>query len=42
MNGISEQFNKVINTKAQVLMANAGVNKNLWPETVKTLVYLAN
>ena len=42
MNGVSERSNGVINTKARALIADAGVDENLWPEAVKTLVYLAN
>ena len=42
MNGISERSNGVINTKARALIADAGVNENLWPEAVKTSAYLAN
>ena len=42
MDGISERSNGVINTKARALIADAGVNENLWPEAVKTSAYLAN
>ena len=42
MNGISECSNRVIKIKAQALIADSGVNENLWPEAVKTLAYLAN
>ena len=41
MHGISERSNGVINTKARALIADAGVNENLWPEA-KTSAYLAN
>ncbi len=36
MNGISERSNGVINTKARALIADSGVNDNLWPEAIKT------
>lgn len=42
MNSTSKQSNEVINTKVWALIADARVNKNLWPEDVKTSVYLAN
>ncbi len=28
MNGISEYFNRIINTKAQALIADSGINEN--------------
>lgn len=42
MNNISERSNRIINTKAPVLIANSEVNKNLWPEIIKILVDLSN
>lgn len=42
MYSISKYSNKVINTKAQVLISDFGINENLWPETLKNLSYLPN
>ena len=42
MNSFSKCSYRVINTKAQALIADAEVNKNFWPEAVKILAYLAN
>lgn len=42
LNSISECSNRIINTKTQTLITDIGVNKNLWPEAMKILTYLAN
>lgn len=42
INGIDKQFNKIINIKGQIFIANMRIYEKLWPETIKTLVYLAN
>lgn len=42
LNSISECSNRIINTKTQTLITDIGVNKNLWPEAIKILTYLAN
>lgn len=42
INSISKHSNGVINTKAQVFIADMRVNKNLWLEAIKISAYLAN